>query len=247
MRVQSVERASRLLLLLARHEHGCTLTEAARALHLAVPTTHHLLATLVAEGLAAKDASRRYRLGPRAAVVADGFERQSLPDYLLAPLRRLSERTGETAYLARWADRDIRALASIVGGNPVHVAEVESGPYLHAHARATGKLLLAYARAGDRAAYLAAHPLEQVTPRTIVDRPALEAELASIRGRGYAEDREEYRDGVACLSAPLVMDGVVVAAYTVSAPAHGYPARRADLRAAVFEAAAGPQLERSAA
>ena len=46
VRVQSVERASRLLLLLARHEHGCTLTEAARALHLAVPTTHHLLATL---------------------------------------------------------------------------------------------------------------------------------------------------------------------------------------------------------
>ena len=78
-------------------------------------------------------------------MVADGFERQSLPDYLLAPLRRLSERTGETAYLARWADRDIRALASIVGGNPVHVAEVGSGPYLHAHARATGKLLLAYA------------------------------------------------------------------------------------------------------
>jgi IclR family acetate operon transcriptional repressor len=246
-RIQSVERASRLLRLLARHEHGCTLTEAARALGLAVPTAHHLLATLAAEGLAAKDADRRYRLGPRIAVLAEGFERQAVPGFLLAPLRRLSARTGETAYLARWANREIRALACIAGGNPVHVAEVGSGPYRHAHARATGKLLLAHASPGDRAAYLAAHPLEPVTARTITDPAGLDAELARIRDRGYAEDLEEYRDGVACVSAPLLADGVLVAAYTVSAPAHGYEARRAELRAAVFDAAAATHDERNAA
>jgi IclR family acetate operon transcriptional repressor len=245
-RIQSVERASRLLLLLAGREHGCTLTEAARSMELAVPTTHHLLATLSAEGLAAKDAGRRYRLGPRIAVLAEGFERQSLPGYLLEPLRALSECTGETAYLARWAERDIRALACVEGGNPVHVAEVEPGPYRHAHARATGKLLLAHARPADRAAYLATHPLDPVTARTITDPVVLDAEFATIRDRGYAEDLEEYRDGVACVSAPLIVDGVAIAAFTVSTPAHGYAARRAALRAAALEAAAHPQRERSA-
>ncbi len=232
-----MERAARLLLQLARHEHGCTLTEAARSLDLAVPTAHHLLATLTAEGLAAKDSRRRYGLGPRIAVLADGFERQARPGFLMDPLHRLAERTGETAYLARWADGDIRALACVRGGNAVQVAEVEPGPYRHAHARATGKLLLAFARPEDRDAYLTAHPPEPVTTRTLTDPAALAAELAAIRERGYAEDLEEYRDGVACVSAPLLWDGVIVAAYTVSTPAHGYEDRREALVAAVLAAA----------
>ena len=62
-------------------------------------------------------------------------------------------------------------------------------------------------------------------------------QLAAIRERGYAEDLEEYRDGVACVSAPLLWDGVIVAAYTVSTPAHGYEDRREALVAAVLAAA----------
>jgi IclR family acetate operon transcriptional repressor len=236
-RIQSVERAARLLLLLARSQDGSTVTHAARELDLAVPTAHHLLATLASEGLAVKDSRRRYALGPRIAVLADGFARQAAPEYLLRPLRWLAEETGETAYLAAWGEGEIRALASVEGANPVRVAEVDRGAYRHAHARATGKLLLAHARPELREAYLAAHPLERLTPRTIVDREALDAELRAIRARGYAEDREEYHEGIACVSAPVLYDGDVIAAYTVSTPAHGFARRRASLRAAVFAAA----------
>lgn len=235
-RIRSVERACRLLLLLATDPDGCTAAEAARSLELTVPTTHHLLNTLADVGLAAKDSRRRYALGPRVAVLADGLLRQGVPEYLAAPLRRLAADTGESAYLAAWGDGEIRTLASVEGANALRVAEVQIGPYRHAHARATGKLLLAHARDAVRSAYLAAHPLEPVTARTTTDRAALEAELAAIRAQGYSEDREEFIEGVCCLSAPLLVDGVVAAAYTVSAPAQRFDRDRDALLAAVMAA-----------
>ena len=252
-RIRSVVRASRLLLLLARHPGGCTAAEAARELKLTVPTTHHLLNTLVGEGLAVKDSQRRFALGPQVAVLADGLVRQAVPEYLGRPLRELAVRTGETAYLAAWSGREIRVLASVEGAGAVRVAEVERGPYLHAHARATGKLLLAFAPPEVRAAYLAAHPPERLTDHTIVTPAALEGELTAIRERGYSEDREEFVEGVSCVSAPLLAEGVVVAAFTVSAPSQLYDRRRAKLRDAVLAAAAAalsppasPRLRRSA-
>ena len=201
------------------------------------------------DGLAIQDSRRRYLLGPATAVLADGFARQGATDHLLAPLRALAEATGETAYLAMWgAGGEIRALSSVEGANPVRVAEVATGPYRDAHARATGKLLLAYARPEQREAYLAAQPLRACTPRTITDRAVLDEELAAIRRRGHSEDREEYAEGVACVSAPAIRDGVILAAYTVSAPVHGYAKRRAALRAAVLEAArAATEPDRKAA
>jgi IclR family transcriptional regulator, acetate operon repressor len=248
-RIQSVDRAAQLLLLLARAGEGVSVTAAARELALAVPTAHHLLATLAANGLAAQDRRRRYLLGPAAAVLADGFARQGAGDHLLSPLRTLAERTGETAYLAAWgAGGEIRALASVQGANPVRVAEVERGPYRDAHARASGKLLLAYARPEQRDAYLAAQPLRACTGRTITDPAALDAELEAIRRRGFAEDREEYVEGVACVSAPALHESLLLAAYTVSAPVYGYTRRRATLRAAVLAAAAAAtEPERRAA
>jgi len=236
--IRSAARAARLLLLLARHSAGCTAAEAARELDLTVPTTHHLLNTLVAEGFAVKDSRRRFALGPKVAVLADGLVRQDVPEYLARPLRELAETTGETAYLAAWSGGEIRVLGSVEGAGAVRVAELERGPYRHAHARATGKLLLAYARSEVRAAYLDADPPERLTDRTIVDLAALDAELAAIREHGFAEDREEFVEGVSCVSAPLLADDVVVAAFTVSAPSQRYDRHRAELRAAVLSAAA---------
>jgi IclR family transcriptional regulator, acetate operon repressor len=249
-RIQSVTRATRLLLLLARTPSGSTAAEAAAALGLTVPTTHHLLNTLAAEGLVVKDSQRRFALGPRIAVLADGFVRQAVPEYLAQPLRELAERTEETAYLATWDQGEIRVLASVEGARAVRVAEAERGPYRHAHARATGKLLLAFARPEVRASYLADHPPEPVTPATITDPAALERELAAIRQRGCSEDREEFVEGVSCVSAPLLADGVVVAAFTVSAPSQRYDRIRAELHDAVLAAAASaarsPGLRRPA-
>ena len=222
-RIQSVARASQVLLGLAQRRHGATAKEVALANGLALPTAYHLLNTLVDQGLLAKDAQRRYILGRSSAILAQAYLRgKSVPDSLLAALRDLAERTGETAYLADWGEQDIRVLASVEGTNIVRVAEVGSGPYQDGHARANGKVLLAFAWPELRDAYLRTHPPRELTPNTICDAEELEREFDRIRQRGYALDDEEYALGVCCVAAPLIESDQVVAAFGLSVPAERF-------------------------
>jgi IclR family acetate operon transcriptional repressor len=242
--IRSVSRATRILALLARHGDGCTATEAAALLEIPVPTVHHLLSTLVAEGFVAKDSGRRYHLGPQVGVLADALRYQlTAPEYLLSPLRRLSQSTGETVYLSAWRHGEIVVLACIEGDAPVRVRGPHVGMSGFAHARASGKLLLAFANSVERETYLHAHRLEQLTARTVVDANELDAELQLIARRGYAVDEEEFREDVACVSAPIVEGGAVIAAYTISSPASRFRQRRADLVEAVQSAARSAALQ----
>ncbi len=235
--IRSVARASRMLVLLGEQPEGRTAKHVADELGLPLPTAYHLLGTLVAEGLVAKDSTRRYRLGPALGPIADAFVRQfSPPEYLVAPLHRLAEESGETAYVGSWRHDRIVVLASVEGANAVRVSGTHLGYVESAHARASGKLLLAFATEEVRTAYLRLNPLVPVTQRTIVQPDEFELELERIRQRGYAVDEEEFREGVACLAAPVVESGRAVAAYSVSAPAERFARRRTELTRYVLEA-----------
>jgi DNA-binding IclR family transcriptional regulator len=107
-----------------------------------------------------------------------------------------------------------------------------------AHARASGKLLLAFATPAEREAYLRSHTLEPLTPRTVVDPKKLSAELDLASRRGYALDMEEFREDVRCVAAPVLQGEAAIAAYTISAPANRFRSRRAELVEAVLTAAA---------
>ena len=229
-RIQSVARASQILLWIAQQPHGATAKEIAGGQQLALPTTYHLVNTLVDQGLLAKDEHRRYILGRSTAVLAQAYLRgKSVSESLLAAVRRVAEETGETAYLADWGEHDIRVLASVEGSQMVRVAEVASGSYEDAHARANGKVLLAYAWPETREAYLRSHPPARLTDNTIHEPEAIERELARIRNRGYAYDQEEFAVGVSCVAAPLLHGGRIVAALGLSVPTDRFKKRRREL------------------
>lgn len=235
--IRSVARASRILVQLGEQPDGRTAKEVAVALALPLPTTYHLLGTLVAEGFVVKDSRRRYRLGPALGTIADSYVRQfSPPEYLIGPLHRLADETGETVYVVTWRHDRIVVLASVEGGSAVRVSGANLGFVESAHARASGKLLLAFASEEVRTAYLALNPLVPVTPRTIVQPEEFELELERIRLRGYAVDEEEFREGVSCVAAPVMESGHAVSAYSVSAPAERFGRRRAELIDCVLDA-----------
>lgn len=238
VRVQSVGRACQLLLLVASGETDCSGKELAARSGLAGPTAHHLLGTLVAEGLLARGPNARYVLGPRVAVLADAYQRGlSAPEYLLGPLQRLADTTGETTYLAGWRNGNIHTFAVAEGNLPVRVSVPAGGPYRDAHARAGGKVLLAYAPEGMRERYQQANPLRPITPHTIADSDQFEAELNRIRVQGYATDEEEFLAGVSCISVPILHANVLVAVYSMSIPAHRFSERRNELRRALVATA----------
>jgi IclR family acetate operon transcriptional repressor len=230
--IQSVARASRILLLAATRPGGVTAKVAADHLELTLPTAYHLLATLVSEGLLAKDSRRHYVLGPKAGVIADAVVRDNAPpEYYAELLRELATDTEETAYLSTWRGGDIQIVAVVEGEHAVRVTGLSTGTGGFPHARASGKLLLAYARPELRERALGAGRLQKRTPNTITSRARLQEELAAIREEGYATDHEEYSLGVTCVSAPVIEDDVVLAAFTISVPTERFKRREDELRA----------------
>ena len=229
--IQSVARAAKLLFAVADCDSGLRAKEVAFECGLALPTAYHLLNTLTAEGLLIKDASRRYVLGPRIGVLAHAYlRRATAPDALVDALGELAARTGETVYLSAWGRDGIQVLESVEGSRPLRVAGLAVGEaYLHGHARAAGKLLLALAPEAWRGRYLRSNPLSRLTPRTITDPAELERELALIRRRGFASDEGEFAEGVCCLAVPVVDDDAPLAAFAVSAPADRFARNRVEI------------------
>jgi len=104
---------------------------------------------------------------------------------------------------------------------------------------AIGKVLLAYSRPEERKAALDGVRLVAFTPSTITTRAGLEAELKSIKAKGYGRDAGEHEEGIECIGAPIFdRDGAVVAALSVSWPLFRFEAGKESERAAVVAAAA---------
>jgi DNA-binding IclR family transcriptional regulator len=214
-------------------------SDVAREFGVPLPTVHHVLSTLVAEGLLEKDSSRRYRMGPGVAVLAEAYLRgQDVPEAWRRALTNLAAATGESAHLAAWHGEEIRILVGIEGSRAVRVPDIHIGAYAHAHARAAGKVLLAGVPKVRRDAYLARHPPVALTARTITDRGRLDAELDRVAQRGYGTDSEEFADGLSCLSVPLRSQNAPLAVFTIAAAAQRLRAERTFLLSEVRRAAA---------
>lgn len=204
VRVQSVARAVKILLTVAQSHHGIKAIDIGRSAGLPRQATYHLLHTLVATGMLTQSGPGRYVLGLRAGSLGEAFRRQLVPQQHLAPLvRQVALGTGETAYASGWRDGEILNLTSWRGSNPVQAAEVAEGSFGFAHARASGKVLLAFASEEVRSHYLATHSLEPKTSRTIGEISKFHDELDRVRAHGYAIDNEEFCLGLCCIAVPL--------------------------------------------
>lgn len=203
-RIQSAVRTLAILLAVADSANGLRAKEIMKMVGLSRQVTYHLIHTMLGTGVIRKNDSNRYVLGLAAVTIAEGFHRQMAPPEQLArKVRSIVAVTGETAHAGGWVDGEIVALATAAGHAPVAAAKVPQGYSGYAHARAAGKLLLALVDPAVRNAYLAKHPLEPRTNKTITDREKLEEEFEVIRARGYSVDNEEFYEGLQCLAVPV--------------------------------------------
>ena len=203
-RIQSAVRTISILLAVADSSNGLRAKEIMEKLGLSRQVTYHLIHTMHDTGIIRKNDSNRYVLGLAAVSIAEGFSRQlAPPEHLARRVRSIVAATGETAHAGGWVDGEIVALATARGDSPIGAAQVPQGYSGHAHARAAGKLLLALVEPSVREAYLAEHPLEARTHKTITDPDELMNEFEAIRARGYAIDNEEFHEGLQCLAVPV--------------------------------------------
>jgi IclR family acetate operon transcriptional repressor len=224
-RVQSAARAMAILVAVAESPHGLRAMEIAKTLGLGRQTTYHLLHTLIGCGMLARNPQGLHVLGLQMATLADAFVRQlAAPEHLAPLVRRIAQETGETAYAVAWREGEIVNLVAAPGSNAIHAMTVPQGYHRHAHARATGKLLLAHATKEIREGYLGTHRLDRRTANTLTSRKALEREFERIREDGYARDREEFALGLCCLAVP-VGSGPATFAIGISAPSAAFEAK----------------------
>ena len=213
MAVRSVERAVAILDLLAQGGWR-TGAEVARELRVHRSTALRLLGTLEKHALVERDLrTARYRLGRRlpqlASVVTGEFDLR----YIAHPVcEHLAAQTGETATFELLIGDDIVPIEQVTA-SPSLVSINWLGRRYPVHCTASGKVFLAFAPEAVRERLLA-QPLERLTPHTITDRSALEAQLEEIAAPVHGPD------------------GEVVAAVDVSGPSHR------------LQAGARPELER---
>ncbi|ARJ07692.1 transcriptional regulator [Cnuibacter physcomitrellae] len=222
--IQSVQRAAQILRHVADHPR-IQATEIAQHVGLSGPTAHHLLSTLVQEGLLRKDSRRSYELGPAAEHIADSTLRQMRPSAeLREALNELAAETGESCYLTQWRGDQIRVVAVVEGAHAVRVSGLVVGYAANIHARVGARVMLAFADAELREWALAGYDYVAVTPHTLRSRRELDDELERIRATSIALDREQLQIGVYSASAPVRTEAGVVAALSLTAPVERFAA-----------------------
>lgn len=131
-------------------------------------------------------------------------------------LRSLVVQTGETAHYAVYEDGHAVYVDKVDGHHPVR-SYTQVGGRSPAYATATGKALLAWQSPDEiRRVAERATSFTKTTHATVA---AIENEERTVRARGYAVNRGEWREGVWGIAAPVFGgDGMVVAAFGLSGP-----------------------------
>jgi DNA-binding IclR family transcriptional regulator len=237
--ISSVDNALRLLNLF-RDRRPVRVSEAAAALGVARSTAHRLLSTLERHGFARRDpATRTYLPGPALAELGLATAGLDLVRAARAELERLAAETGETAHVVVLEGPSAVFLDSAESSKALRVAS-RAGAAMPAHCTSGGKAMLARLAAEELASlYPPGRRLEQMTPRSIGTREALEEELAAIRGRGYATNRDESEIGVSAVAAAFRSGAAGrLAAFSVSAPTSRFDEARVAVAAKVVRRAA---------
>ncbi|MBN2123518.1 MAG: IclR family transcriptional regulator [Deltaproteobacteria bacterium] len=201
----AIDKTLLILSAFAPHNHEWGTIELSQALGLHKATVSRILLTLTRHGFLLQDPrTRKFTLGPAVMRLSRAL-RQSLKTNLVQVAKpfvdALRDTLKETVNL------------ELLSGNASFMAYIAEGPRMVRLAGAIGDPLPIHAAAGAKAivAFLPAEHRERLlrgelrrfTQNTITSRKQLERELAGIRKRGVAQDREEIDEGTGAVACPV--------------------------------------------
>ena len=195
---------------IAASPDGMTLTELIAATGLPRGTLHRLIGALREVGYIAPRGGRKvYGLGPRLLRLLHlGSAPASVPALARPMLQELTERFGETAYLAKLTGARVESAVMVLpdtGGQTF----VQPGRVMPIHASSSGKAIFAF-QDDDLVDAVMAEPRAQYTATTVAEEGAVRADLAKVRRQGFAICINELDPGVASYACPVHLDDVGV-------------------------------------
>lgn len=201
--IHSIQRGTRILTLLSQGTER--LEDIYPKMNLSRSTTHRLLKSLVASGLAAQNpADRRYHIGPKFLQIASSTlaAHRILMICAYQELIRLRDLSGESTLIIvpsgihRLVIKEIPSLQTILFSWP-------EGNTVPIYVGSSGKVLLAQMDEKEQDLILRAVDLVPRTPNTIVDPDILKREIENIRRQGFATSFGESFAGGAGVSVPV--------------------------------------------
>lgn len=218
--VQSLARASSILVAIAKNNNHISITELSKVVDLHKSTVHRLLKSLIELGYVRQNTNdSHYELTVKLFELGASVIRQNDLIATARPyLEKLSVLSGEVVHLVIPDQTDI-----------IYVDKVESTHTLRMHSyigkrspmycTAVGKAILA-TQSDDavRNFWTQISPVKH-TPYTIVDIESFLQEIEQIRSKGISYDNEEHETEIRCIGTALTnYSGTVVGAISISGP-----------------------------
>ncbi len=217
-----VKSASRVLEILefivAKKSQRPTFTDILNQFGIPKSSLSYLLQELVNQNYINHDpASRTYYPGIKLIrLSAACMNNSNIFEEIWLGIKKLSDKTGETAHAAVLSGRQITYIAKVQGKENLGLMTLV-GLQLPAHSTAVGKVLLSDLPVKEFDELMNGVNLERVTENTVTDIVQLRKEVEKIRLQGYARESQESTVGACCVAGPIYDNtGKMVAAISVT-------------------------------
>lgn len=195
-----------------------TLGELAAYTQLGKPSLLRLLRTLEGLGYISRDAGSHYRIEVESSATGVHETLRILRKTWGRHSQEIQSHCGETVSLAYLFHDHIRVVGVLESPQNIRMSNFV-GRILQPYASSLGKSITAFQDEALIQTLLDVYGIYRATRNTLVDQLAIQNEFASVRSRGYAEDKEETVEGGYCLGAPIRNpEGRVIAALSASSP-----------------------------
>jgi IclR family acetate operon transcriptional repressor len=195
-----------------------SLRDIAQRIGLGKASALRLLRTLQAMGYLDRNEHDNYALNREWPNPQQQNRLRALRKAALPRLAELSAELGETVALAFLFDDVIRVIEVIESTHHIRMSNYRGG-ILQPYASSLGKSITAFQTPDLAQRLLYTYGIFAMTPNTLTDFRAIQDDLAAVRQRGYAWDREETVPGGTCIGAPIrCKGGAVYSAVSMSMP-----------------------------
>ncbi|GAB3216562.1 IclR family transcriptional regulator [Mycolicibacterium hippocampi] len=196
--IQSLQRGMRLVEAVTQWG-PLTARELSNRTGIVLPTTYHLVRTLVHEGYLRRLADGRYSLGYQMTSVNQlEFRARSLR-LIREGIAALAAEVRVSVSIGELCAGDI-VVTQFVAHHSTPRFECWRGMTIPGHATALGKDILRRMSTPQRATYVEKHPFEAHTTHTITTAARLEHDMADNE---VARSDQEFAYGISCIAVPL--------------------------------------------
>ena len=204
--VKTLQKGLEILDVVADAHRPLSVSEIAEAYDMDIGTVHRFLNTFVQKRYLAQDPhTKQYVLGAKVLGLSRMFYQQHrIYDLSRSELIELSGVCEETVMLSVISAIPTAIVVDHIKGSDAAAVALDIGMQLPLYCTAAGKAMLAMHEREVQERILDRIDWQRHAQHTVLKKKAVLAELARVAEQGYAEEHNEFSDGINAIAAPIL-------------------------------------------